>query len=242
MASLATQYSKKFRNKLSYFPVWEPGWPISPGSIGRLRHGVFSQEGQVTDVFKDLSYEIKDSTVAKSMSFYSDSGISISGGVSGSHLVQVNGTIRVSFSRANAVVFHATTLTLRYIDGLYRIISLIAKRRNEWPKGLVLVSHMEVAERYAVLISESGGWDLELRGEASALASLHIADASVSVTTVNGAGYHRSGTGPVTSRIYGFKTFDRQLRLLSAHEPINDGSPFDEISPFDPTLDINEED
>jgi hypothetical protein len=244
MKALATQYSKHFCRHLSYFPAWQPGDPISPGEIGRLKKGVFYPEGPLTSIFPDLDYKIEKKDGTASMAFYSDSGISVSGDLSGTHPVGVKGKVRISFTRTGGVVFHAQNMELRYIENLSPLLKEITDRRKEWPKGYVLVSHVESADRYVVLISSSASWEVGLSGKASALAALQIADASVSVATVKGAGYERSGRGPVALRIYGLKVLGKHPRLLSADEPIPDGlTPgelgFEEISPFDPALDLH---
>lgn len=243
MKALATWYSKDFCRHLSYFPAWQPGDPISPGEVGRLKKGVFYPEGPMTNIFPDLNYRIGKKGGTASMAFYSDSGVSVSGDVSGAHPAGVKGKIRISFARTGGVVFHAQKMELRYIENLSLLLKQITDRRKEWPKGYVWVSHVESAGRYAVLISSSACWEVNLSGKASALAALQIADASVSVATVQGAGYERSGEGPVALRIYGLKILGKRPRLLSTDEPIPEGlAPgelgFEEISPFDPALDL----
>ena len=239
MKSLDKYYSKEFRHNLSYFPVWQPGDPIKPGEIGRIEHGVFFPEGPVTSLFSELSFNVKKKKATASMSFYSDSGISVSSGVTGSQPLKGGGSMRISFSCVGGTVFHADKLTLHYIENLNTLIRIIEGLREKWPKGLVIVTHVEIAERYAVLISKSKSWDVGLKGEISALDSLHIADASVSLATIKGAGYERTGTGPVALRIYGFKSKGTRPRLLSIEEKITAESPFNEISPFDPSFEIS---
>ncbi len=239
--ALGKQYSRQFRKKLGYHPAWPPGDPVAPGGIGRLKGGIFSQVGTVTDIFADLSYEIREEGCTESMSFCSDSGFSTGVGASGSALVGLEAEVCVSFSHANAVVFHATNLKLRYMDHLYQTMELIARHQSKWPEDLVLVSHVELAERYGVLISQAPGWNLLLKGDASAVANLHIGDASISVGTVQGSGFQRFGHGPVTLRLYGPKKSwwdeSESFELLSVDEPANQIPEFIEISPTNSKLD-----
>ncbi|MBN1270773.1 MAG: hypothetical protein JXB26_00750 [Candidatus Aminicenantes bacterium] len=239
MKSLATKYSQDFRSNLSYFPVWQPGDPIYPGEIGYIEKGVFYSEGQITHLFSDLNFTVKKKAGTSSMSFHSDSGISVDGGVSGSFPLKAEGGVRVSFSRKGGSIFHAVNISLQYIKNLNTVAGTISKWYQKWPKGMVFVTHAEVAERYAVLISKSGGWEVDLKGDISALKALQIAHGSVALSSVKGAGYNRTGTGPVALRIYGFKSRDRKPHLLYSEKKVTKGSPFSEISPFDPGLDIS---
>jgi hypothetical protein len=237
MSSIATGYSREFRKRISYFPVWQPGDPAKPGMIGRLEKGVFYAEGQLETLFPKAPIERAHVRGVPSQAFYTQSSISLSGQAAGSHPVGAKVNARVSFSKAGGIVYHGANLELDYIPELTPLLQFISQRRHEWPAGTVLVTHVESARQFRILISQSASWEVDLSGDAKAVDALQIADASVSVSTASGSGYQRAGGGPVSLRIYGFKVFGRRPRLLAAGEEVPDDAPFDEISPLDPALD-----
>jgi hypothetical protein len=237
MSSIASGYSREFRKKISYFPVWQPGDPVTPGMIGRLERGVFYAEGKLETLFPEAPIKRVHITGVPSQAFYTQSSISIAGHAAGSHPVGAKINARVSFSKAGGIVYHGANLELDYIKEMTPLFQFISQRRHQWPAGMVLVTHVESARQFRVLISESASWEVDLSGDANVVGTLQIADTSVSISAVSGSGYQRAGGGPVSLRIYGFKLFGRAPRLLAAGEEVPRDALFDEISPLDPSLD-----
>jgi len=238
MSSIATSYSKEFRKNISYFPVWQPGEPVRPGLIGRIQKGVFFSEGSLAALFPDAPISVSRAKGAPSQAFYTKSSISITSGAAGSHPAGPEAKTQLSFTGSGGIVFHAKDMDLHYIEELKPLFQLIVERRDRWPKGTVLVTHVESAQHFRVLISQSKSWEVELNGKAEALGALQIADASISVSRVKGSGYQRAGKGPVSLRLYGFKPLGRRPRLLTVGDEDLGDESFDEISPSDPVLDL----
>jgi len=251
MISIATRYSKEFRHRLSYFPVWPPGDPLLPGTIGLIKKGVFWPQGNLSKLLPDARFDVAKGPDLASQEFYTQSSVAVSAKVDGAHpLASAKAKATIEFSGSGGIIFHADRLEVSYIDDLLTLLRRITQARQDWPGDAVLVTHVESAAQFRVLISQSKSWALDLEGAAEAVGALKLADASISIKTLRGTGYMRSGSGPVTIRLYGFKAFKNGPQLLSvdperprslfSKDTERDELPaFSEISPLDPGHDAD---
>jgi hypothetical protein len=237
---VSEQYSKEIRKNLSYFPSWEPGDQVAPGDVGELIQGVFHRQTTLTRLFPELTVTVKRDAKPNVVMFQSDNAVSVRLQGGASVPGAVNGSVELDFSRAGAVVFHAVNCTRRYIDNLHETREFIVQKRKQdrqaWPSGYVLVSHVEEAERFAVLVSGAAGRSVTLTGQLDLLRQLKLAEGQVAV--VGSAGYHRISSGPILLRAYGFGWWGR-LKPQGAGEVAPQGQEpdFQELSPRDPAHD-----
>lgn len=240
--SISAQYSKEIRKNLSYFPSWEPGDTVSPGDVGELVKGVFIRQRTLRDIFPDLSLAIGREAQPNRMSFHSQNAISIevkeAGSVPGLDIDAAKASAEITFSRAGAVIFHAANCSRRFIENLGETREHVEKHRGSWPEGYALVSHVEDAESFAVLISGSAGASVKLLGTLAALQQFQLAEGSVSITGARYIGYQRTGTGTVLLRLYGLGFFGGGKLLSGGEKPAHDpGVECRELSARDEAFD-----
>lgn len=234
---LASLYSKQIRDNLNCFAVWEPGEEISPGDVGILKEGVFQRETNLSKIFPDLKFTIVSNDNPHPSHFFSKDCQLSDMTIDAAAQPNAKASLQITFKEEGGVVFDASDCTALYIEDIYSVCKYLAKNRSKWPPGMVLVSHIEKSPRFAVMISETKGAQVELSGEVAPLKEIRIADASVTVSSFHGLGYRRTGKGPVTARLYGFKWWRVRPRLLSAGDRITEETDFAEISARDPSFD-----
>jgi hypothetical protein len=239
---ISDRYSAEVRKHLSYFPTWEPGDNVSPGDVGELIKGVFHRQTTLPDLFSTVALSIERDAKPNTTAFQSAKGVTIQtkgeGTTAGTGAVKADVSAQIVFSREGAVLYHALNSTRRYITNLLEVRQHIDRHRESWPKGHVLVSHVEDAERFAVFISSAAGESVNLTGNVNALEKFELADASLAVTAKSNVGYQRISSGPILLRLYGFGFFGG-VKLLS-REPSQARSAaeeFEELSARDPAHD-----
>lgn len=239
---ISAQYSKEIRGNLSYFPCWEPGDKVSPGDIGELAEGVFHRQGTLRETFPELSVVVRREATRNRVSFHSLNAVTVeldaTATAPGLEAVGTKASAQVAFSRGGAVIFHAQDCSRRFIDNLGEVRRFIETHRGAWPKGHALVSHVEDAESFSVLVSGGAGASLTLEGSLEALQQLRLAEGGVTMTGARNIGYQRAGAGSVLLRLYSIGFFGK-TGLLSGGREIPRGSEAEllELSPHDPAFD-----
>jgi len=229
---------------LIYFPCWEPGDKVSPGDIGELVEGVFHRQGTLREIFPALSVVVRRDDKPSRLSFHSLNAVTVALNAAtttpGLKEDAMKASAEVTFSRGGAVIFHAQDCRRRFIDNLGEVRRFIETRRDAWPKGYALVSHVEDAESFTVLVSGAAGASLTLTGRVGPLQQLQLAEGGVTMTGARNIGYQRAGAGSVLLRLYGLGFFGKS-GLLSASKDIPRESDADielrELSPHDPFFD-----
>lgn len=235
--AISAQYSKEVRENLSYFPSWEPGDSVSPGDVGELDDdGVFHRQTTLRKLFPQLPLLIRRDAKPNRMGFQSENSVSVhskeAASIPGSDSRGDSATVEITFSRGGAVVFDAANLSRRFIENLHEIRAHIEKHRKSWPRKYVLVSHVEEAESFAVLISGAAGASVSLTGKLTALRHFDLAEGSVSIVNSRNIGYQRIGTGPILLRVYGLGFFGKTKLLSKGEEQRQDAEEtFQELSP-----------
>jgi hypothetical protein len=240
--SIQKQFSKEVRGNLHYFPVWEPGQATLPGAVGEIVQGVFHAQTSLEKLFPHLKVDVNKEDRPNERRGFQSKGciqtkISGSGGaLAGSSGLKIEADGEIAFSRAGAAVLDSSDLTYHRITNLHEVRSYLTSRRYEWPRGYVLVSHVEEAANFGVVISNSESTVISLSGGAEAIAKCWLAGAGVSIRNIHDSAYTKFGSGPLFLRLYGFHWYSRKPRLLAAHEDVPDGSEVElaEISASDP--------
>ena len=229
--SLDKQYSKEVRQNLRYFPVWEPGQTVLPGAIGELHGGVFHPQTSIEKVFPDLKIEIAEENdpADRHRGFQSRGCVQVRGEGGGrlfdpttAQNVRLSGNIE--FSREGAVVLDSAELASRRIANLHEVRDHLSKHREQWTPGYVLVTQVEDAGRFGVVMSNSENTTISLTGGSEAIAKCSLVDAGITVNHIRDGAYSMFGKGALLLRLYGFVWYRRRPVLLSSREPIPEES------------------
>lgn len=233
--ALESYYGAEIRRNLSYFPVWMPGEAVAPGDVGILRGDLFHKETTLRAIFPQFAFETEPNGSPRQTHFFSKNCMVGKLNAKGRALGHGKASLSIDFSAKGGVVFDAADCVGKAIKDIRAVTRHISAHRSEWPDGMALVTHVETSARFAVLISESEGARVELTGDVGPLAQVRIADASVAVSGAEGLGFQRTGKGPVALRLYGFKWWSSEPRLLEATEA--EEKDFVEFSARDPIFD-----
>lgn len=239
---LESKYSREVRDELSLFPVWRPGSKIEPGDIGTLAKGVFEKQTSVAEMFPGLKCAITAAPMKNPFRFVSKdchSGeIAATGKVpAGSSPADVTGTIEIRFGAHGGVLFGATGITEFSIENLHEVRNHIENNRSSWPRGYVLVSAVDKARQFSVMVAENDDGVVKVGGKVDVLKHLNIADSGVSVVWNSVAGYQTKGDGPITLRTHGFNWWGLGTKLLSGDDSETSEDDFTEVSARDPVFD-----
>lgn len=203
--AIAKDYSKEVLKHLSAIPIWEPGYLVKPGAIGRIRDGVFYEEGSLKDLWAEAPLGVEPQG-GRDERYFASSEVSLAKAAVAGGIPNAPAKVdaKIKFERKGACVLHATRLT---VAGLAELRSVLAfmDRNKEAFEDLTVVSHVEVADRFRIFCAESDDWEIGIAGDLSAVEALKIADASVSIASSSGAGYQASGSGPLIVRLYGVR-------------------------------------
>jgi hypothetical protein len=239
--NLEKEYAGHIRKHLGYFPVWQPGDAVAPGDVGLIEHGSFRRQGSFSEVFPSLKASVDSITVKGLTSFRSEDCSAASLGASGSvpthGTVTVSPSLRLTFGSAGGAVFDALDCTERYISNLLEICTYVDRHRQDWPPHLKLATRITDAKRFVVLISAANGASVDLSGDAKALGSWNLADASIKISNEKNVGYEKTGNGPILVGLYGFGWFGTHLKVLSATEKMAPEAEFKELPARDHAFD-----
>lgn len=234
------EYAKEIRDNLSCFAVWEPGEKVAPGDAGFLKGRIFEQETHLGKMFPKLRFDVVTDATPSPRAFYSKD-CTIRKGAGGAGLPsRGDASVTVQFHKQGGVIADYSTCTRRYIDDVFSVGRYLSKHKHDWPRSMVLVSQTEESKSFAVRVSESKDYEVEVTGNVAPIQELRIAHASVDLRTLQGQGYERAGKGPVTMRLFGFKWWGRRPRPLAAGTKAPEEGEFAEISARDPSLDAGE--
>jgi len=234
--SLEYFYSSEVRRQIRQFPVWRPGDPVAPGDIGNLDGGVFQKQTTLNVLFPKLKFKTVREHLNNPYLFTSSGSRRGAVHASGSNIggvgVVPSATMKIDFGAKGGIVFAATELTRERIDELHHVREYVKAHKREWPKGMVLAAVVESAGKFRVIVSESKNGSLTLSGDAKAVGVVNIADAGVTVTMDNAAGYDSShASGPIAVRPYGFSWLQALRGRLQLFE--HDGTSTEEDDSFE---------
>lgn len=239
--SLPKRYSKAIRSHLSYFPVWSPGNAISVGDVGEIKSGIFHKQTFINELFPNIQLDIEEDTTKDQFQFAMETTVSVKvGAEAGEALTQATGSeasAEIQFGKNGGVVFHAHGCTGKFLNNLLKIRDELKANRKMWPKGNILVTHIEDAEKYTVMLADGGGAAFKISGKANAVKSLKIADLSINISGSKNITFHKSGSGPILFLAYGFGLFGRKPKLLSYEDSDEVPADFYLVSPRDPQWD-----
>ncbi|BDG73927.1 hypothetical protein [Roseomonas fluvialis] len=243
MASIIGLYAAKFRENLSYHPVWQPGTGLVPGDVGVMKDGVFVREGHVSQLQGSVVPEPTQQTLAAPMKF--SVGVTAKAAAQGG--AQVDPALKVEaslkFGSNGGVVFDARDRVQHALANLGLVLAALDWGSPEFD-DVVVVSEVHSARVAALAVAVGSEGEVELSGSLKALKALDVGDASVSFGATTGAAYAlqlraSDQPHPVALRLYGASRsiWGRRSRpeLLGAGDPAAaplPAQPFVELSPF----------
>ena len=233
---IAEDYSKETRAQLQRIPVWEPGGKVRPGDFGRFKQGVFYRGGSLADIRPDIPLKVAKAAVSNDVFFTSSKGFATRTGLETPAVGVSEAHLRLIFSRVGSTIVHGSNTAKYRIDNLFTVLTAIPQ--GPWDDRDALITEVESAERFAVLCSASKHWEVDVGGGADVLSALQIAQAGVMISSRAGAGYSKTGTGPLLLTAYANKgILGKEWKPLEADdEPVPLDRTFEEIGPSDPFL------
>jgi hypothetical protein len=208
---LNTQYAREIHEQFGYLATWLPTANIQVGDVGSIQDGIFEKSGSLKDhgisfsshedpQTGDIEYASSDAVTIEVIAAGAGSATALAGSI-----VTAKASIAVSFRRANAVLFQASKCRTISISNLSVATSTILDqyRAGKWPKDLVVVTEVVIADAATILISSGAGAHIKLSAKADLGASeakLANADAGLTVDSSSAIGTHiiaQKGTTPL---------------------------------------------
>jgi hypothetical protein len=167
------QYAKEMHDQFGYLSTWLPTAPVSLGDVGVLRDGILEKVGTLKDfgityaeqVDKDEGDLEHTSSGAVSIELKAAGGAPVTSTVPG----KFDGDIRVSFNRANAVLFQASRCKMSTMADIKQVTDAILSQYHAgtWPKENVVVTAVVRSAATTVLISSGTNAyvNLQAKGE-----------------------------------------------------------------------------
>lgn len=181
--SVATAYCKQIRQGLRRHAAFPPDLPVALGDFGRLHDHVFERLGSVHQL--GLTFDVVQGTGKSSYSFKSQGGVDVSliakGEVGPGGAPVARAGLDLQFSKADAVFFAASGVTVKVIDNLRtleeRLIELLDEGR--WEADFYVVTELSVAARTTAVAASSADSSIRLEASNPSLDVIHLGDASL---------------------------------------------------------------
>jgi hypothetical protein len=196
MVSISKQYARELHQKFGYLASWLPNTRIMLGDVGIIRNQIFEPVSSLRSL--RIAFDTDRDRQPADLDYTSSAAVSIqtraAGGAPITDLAGVNaeGSINISFSRADAVVFQAAACTTSRIADLMSLGDEILSRyyRDDWDPRHVVVTDLVTAKAATILISNSRDAHIELalKAQVAPATSLADANANFSVTRASGIG------------------------------------------------------
>src|SRR5437899_12032034 len=112
MVAINRQYAREMNEKFGYFATWLPNVRVKLGDVGLVREHVFEPVSSLEQM--GIAFGIDRDRQTADFDYTSSDAVSIDTKVSGAvhdlaaATASADGTISISFSRADAVVFQAS--------------------------------------------------------------------------------------------------------------------------------------
>jgi hypothetical protein len=157
MADARRTYLTEIAGQWKYLPTWLPGRTVELGQVGLF-------DGTEVDVDGDLSahgfvIKVDVDQSHSDLSYNSKKAVDWDMSAAAGTVMGERVAVKVAFSRANAVLFHAYGAVERRIANLGELKALILalNRRAAWPANTAVVVSVVTAASATVLISSSKG-------------------------------------------------------------------------------------
>jgi hypothetical protein len=197
VVAISKRYAREMNEKFGYLATWLPNVQLKLGDVGFVRNQVFEPVSSLR--LLDIAFAIDRDQQAADLDYTSSDAVSIQTKAAGTAAgpaatgAQADGSISISFSRADAVVFQASGCVTSKIADVKSLGDEILSRyyRDAWDAQYVVITDLVTAKAATILISNShdAHIDLALKAQvASAATKLADADATVSVTRASGIG------------------------------------------------------
>lgn len=170
MQGPAKQYTKEMRRKFAYIATWNPGTPMTIGSIGVTKDGRFRRVSDLETL--GIPYEIIKDNDPADLDYASEGSVTITMKASGSGPVGGLGTLdagfSVEFKKSNSTLFKAKETYTDVMRDTHKLGQEILKRyRNgKWEKEWVVVTEVVRATSATILISNSQNGQVDLKATA----------------------------------------------------------------------------
>lgn len=174
MAAPFKFYLRHMNAKTGYRATWDPGKPMTIGSVGRLdQGGIFSvftsleKEGIPVELQVDNTTADQDYTSSESVTITTK----LSGKVpaAGSILTDADAGFNIEFKSEKSVVFQSQGNQTDQLTNLAQIKKMILQKYKEgnWDKDWLVVTELVRAKSATIIIANSSNATLELKANAN---------------------------------------------------------------------------
>jgi hypothetical protein len=234
-------YLRHMNSKTGYRATWDPGKPLTIGSVGRLDNsGIFSvfttleKEGipvelRVDDTTADLDYTSSESVTITTK-------LSGKVPVAGSFLTEADAGFNIEFKSDRSVVFQSQGNQTDQLTNLAEIKKMILQKYKEanWDKDWLVVTELVRAKSATIIIANSSNATLDLKANANMGApSLKLTDLSLELMVAKEKGstlkyIAQEGLTPLY-RVMGIrKPFPfGEIDVVTKGKPVTDEVEFD---------------
>lgn len=170
MASARSKYLTEISGQWQYLPTWLPGRTVRLGQVGHFDRGAVEVDGDLSAHGFDIVEDVDQSQ--SSLSYSSERAVEWGWTADASLATGERADVEVTFSRANAVLFHAYEAVEHRVSNLAELKSLILEldAKDTWPSRSAVIVSVVSARATTVMISSSS--DASVVCEAKAGASL----------------------------------------------------------------------
>jgi hypothetical protein len=168
MASARDRYLSEIASQWQYLPTWLPGRAVRLGQTGVFEDGSVQVDDDISASGFSFTEDVDQST--SSLSYCSQRAVSWGWAGGAGSPTGERADVEVSFSRANAILFHAHEAVEHRIANLSELKSRILEldRKAAWAKNKAVVVSVVTARSTTVLISSSAGASVTCEAKAGA--------------------------------------------------------------------------
>ncbi len=169
MKGPAKQYTKEMRRKFAYIATWNPGTPITIGSVGISTDGRFQRVSDLETL--GIPYEILKDNDPTDLDYASEGSVTVTMKAAGSGpvggLATLDAGFSVEFKRTNSTLFKARETYTDVMRDTHKLGDEILKRyrKGEWEKEWVVVTEVVRATSATILISNSQNGQVDLKAQ-----------------------------------------------------------------------------
>src|SRR5215472_10854163 len=168
MVAISKQYAREMNEKFGYFATWLPNVRLKLGDIGIIREQVFEPVSSLEQL--GIAFAIDRDRQAADLDYTSSDAVSIEAKASATAHdpaatpATADGSISISFSRAEAVVFQASGCVTSRIADVKSLGEEILSRyhRDAWDPDHVVVTDLITAAGGTILISNGQNAHIDL--------------------------------------------------------------------------------
>lgn len=164
-------YTREMYRKTGLFAAWLPSTPVALGDVGVLQRNVFRKVTTLADL--GVVFAVGRPGRPADLDYTTAECVSVAAAASADTAAAgPSAGLKVSFSRAGAVLFQAKNAVVQAVENLPGLEEPLhdLRRAKRWRPEYVIVTSLVRTGPTAIVISDEHGAVMELRADAAALA------------------------------------------------------------------------